>query len=860
MSTRRTACLVDRLEPRVLLAVFPGVGAQPTGPLTGRIVYTSGGHGYTADDVSDWDTQRGETNEMVEDFGNQDQLLPFAEHLWRAGATVVPMRPVGFQRNEVIVDNLQATYTGTWSNGSSTPYFSTSNGSGVGYRAATGSLTETAVARFTPNIPATGFYPVYAWALDGANRAPDQLYRVVHADGATEVKVDHTRVGKGWVYLGTYYFRAGTSGRVEVSNRTASGSSRSVIADAIRFGNGMGDLAPDGNASGQSREDEASLYWVESSAGWTAPGVRVDSSNWRTLATDVDANVSAPLRWAAYMNAAPFGQSVYLGWHSNASGTTPATARGTVGLYNTSTTTDTANQLAWARLVAGEINNDLVTLGAPPLEYAWQNRTDLDYAASFSYGEIRGDTSGNEFDATIIEVAFHDNTEDAALLRDPKVRDRLGQSASQAIIRYFNQFGAGPTPAFAPDAPTNVRTSLNANGDVVLNWDVPSYNAGDAPTGFRIYGSRDGYSFATFQAVAGGATRTATIPKAVVGTGVAYFKLAAVNAGGESAGSNVVAARVGETRFGRVLIVDGFDRFDRTLNPRQTTQIFSTKAGEAYTNPVTIDRVRARFSNSFDYAVQHATALATHSARFGIDTVDNQAIVNGQVSLNGYRAVIWMLGEESTKDLTFASQEQTALTNYFNAGGRVFMSGSEIGYDLTQRSQTSFLNNTLKTTYVGDNSNTYVATGAAGTIFADVPAITFDDGTNTYDVNSADRLGAGTNAGVIMNYTGGLGGAAAIAWNQPNGSRAVVMGFPFETIVSPSHRSMVMRRVLDYFQIGTTVSSPAPVPAPSPSPEVVPLASLLASGPARPGVGASVLRDDADTSLRVVDLGSGRLS
>ena len=71
-------------------------GQQPTGALSGKVVFTSGGHGWTADNLGSggWNVQRPELYEMVEDFGNQDQLTFYVDYLFNAGATVVPLRPV----------------------------------------------------------------------------------------------------------------------------------------------------------------------------------------------------------------------------------------------------------------------------------------------------------------------------------------------------------------------------------------------------------------------------------------------------------------------------------------------------------------------------------------------------------------------------------------------------------------------------------------------------------------------------------------------------------------------------------------------------------------------------------------------
>ena len=69
------------LSQAVALArVIANAPGQPTGALTGRIVYMSAGHGWTYSNSSDkWYTQRGDSNEVVEDYGNLDQmnLLPF---------------------------------------------------------------------------------------------------------------------------------------------------------------------------------------------------------------------------------------------------------------------------------------------------------------------------------------------------------------------------------------------------------------------------------------------------------------------------------------------------------------------------------------------------------------------------------------------------------------------------------------------------------------------------------------------------------------------------------------------------------------------------------------------------------------
>lgn len=791
----RNPILIEALERRTLLAapIVP-IGQQPTGPLTGKLVFVSGGHGLTSDypNATTWRTQRGEGNEMVEDWGNQDQLASYVNYLWNAGATVIPLRPVGYQPNEVVIDNTSAsvTWTGSWANSTGSPYYGSASDS-VHYRFANVSATETAKARYTPNIPQAGFYPVYAWALFGSNRT-SQTYRVNHSGGATEVKVDHRRVGKGWVYLGTYHFNAGTAGNVEISNKASGGSV--VIADAIRFGNGMGDVTRNGAGSGRSREDEAALYWIIRSAG-----VGVGESVYGPDAADHSDTPDAPIRFAAHMNRESEGAAtdrVYLGFHSNASA--GGTARGVLGLVNSSTG-DTPNQYRWAELLGLEVNNDMDALD-PLLEYPWFSRSSVIYAPGGNYLEINGtfidknDTDDSargtpEMDATILEVAFHDNVEDAALMRDPKFRDWVGRSSYQATVRYFNEF-AGAALAFAPAAPTNLRAVVQSNGNVTLSWTAPAATSygGDAPTGYRIYTSTNGYGFDGGTVV--GNVSGYTFPASAIPGEAVYFRVVATNAGGESPPTPVVVARKGPLVKSRVLIVNGFDRLDRGQNFRQTTTVVSGGSS------VTIDRVRPRFSNSFDYVVQYAEAIEAMGYFMGIDSADNSAVLAGQINLADYHSVLWISGEESSADDTFNATEQSLIAAYLSGGGKLMVSGSEIGWDLAaQNNGATFYANSLRASYVADDAGTYSATGAG--IFAGI-SLSFDNGSQFYDVEFPDKIAAANGSTLAMSYTGNGSGGAAVQYSSGN-TRLVHLAFPFETITNEANRNAVMAATLNYF-------------------------------------------------------------
>ncbi len=432
---------------------FTGATRQSAGSLSGRVVFTSAGHGW-AWNGNRWTTGRGVALDMNEDYGNLDQMNFFIPYAFNAGAAVVAFRPIGYQTNEVVLDNDSrgVKFSGKWFKSRSPIFFGRAGA--VPYRFARLDKEETATAAYTPRIPAAGFYPVYTWVCHGPDRT-SQLYRILHTGGQTLVRVPHHMVGSGWVYLGTYYFEAGSDrkrGSVIVSNLQPSpGFGAVAVADAIRFGNGMGDVVPvpGGHVSTYPREEEASWYWVVKSLGQGQTNVLSTRSN-----DQGSSNVSAPPRMARAMNRASEGnmyRRIYLGFHSNAGG-----GRGAIGLWNNAKLfpgTETPHQRRLAELVGAELTTTFCGMTVPPLELPWFKRTTVAFArGDFAFGEINNRTIQDTFDATILEVAFHDSRDDAKLLRDPKVRDIAGRCSYQALVRYMNEFDGLPLQ-FLPEPP-----------------------------------------------------------------------------------------------------------------------------------------------------------------------------------------------------------------------------------------------------------------------------------------------------------------------------------------------------------------------------------------------------------------------
>jgi hypothetical protein len=773
---------------------------QPAGALSGRVVFMNSGHGWTWSTNNYWYLQRPTAlNSMNEDYGNLDQLNFFAAYCFNAGAIDASMRPLGQQTNEVVLDNVSAgvTFAGAWTDSTSTVYFGKPGD--VPYRYAALDATETATATYTPTIPATGYYPVYTWVRHGSDRG-DQLYRIRHTGGETQYRVPHYLVGNGWVYLGEYYFNAGSnsaSGSVVISNLRGSTNGTYVIADAIRFGNGMGSVDRGGGVSGYPREDESCRYWIQSNLGQGQSMSLYDTSG-----TDEQDSWSAPPRMSVEMtetSGTSFFKRIHISFHSNASAN--GLSRGVEGLI---TSVPTPNQAALARICGQTVNDEMVALGSPPLEYAWFDEG-TNTTFSGGYGELSNNSFVNVMDATIIEVAYHDNATDAALLRDPRARGAVARAALHAVVKYMNQFDTNdPVPVnFLPEPPANVRAIGGTNGSVALAWAVPvSVANSGAPTNYVVYQSTNGYGFGN--AISAGNVTNSTVTNLLAGVDY-YFRVAAANAGGESFPSAVVGCRPPLfSTSPKVLFVNAFDRFDRTTDLKQNfvAQNYVPPGGSGGN-----DRVLPRRINSFDYVVPHGRAVSAAGVAF--DSCQHFAITNDLVALTNYPIVIWACGNESTADESYSSAEQTKVAAFLAAGGNLFTSGAEIAWDLgragvSTTADQNFIHNQLHAAYVADSSGVWNITAVTNSIFAFSANGTFDDGSKgIYLVGYPDLL-APTNGGAVagVNYSNLTSGAAGVIYNgAAGGGKVVYLGFPFETITSPDVRSAYMADALSFFGV-----------------------------------------------------------
>jgi len=188
------------------------------------------------------------------------------------------------------------------------------------------------------------------------------------------------------------------------------------------------------------------------------------------------------------------------------------------------------------------------------------------------------------------------------------------------------------------------------------------------------------------------------------------------------------------------------------------------------------------------------------------ETCANEA-AGVEVSLEDYDALIWILGDEGTADNAFDSREQGIVKSYLEGGGKLFVTGSEIGYDLDyygSSADRAFYNDYLKVDYAGDDSEDYTVTGVAGTIFE---SLSFSYG-QTYEEDYPDYINAYGGSTVNLKYSATMN--AGVEYQGTFGSgveqgKLVHMAFPWETIGSEGARDQIMSRVMNFFGYQTGV-------------------------------------------------------
>jgi len=157
-----------------------------------------------------------------------------------------------------------------------------------------------------------------------------------------------------------------------------------------------------------------------------------------------------------------------------------------------------------------------------------------------------------------------------------------------------------------------------------------------------------------------------------------------------------------------------------------------------------------------------------------------------------YPLVIWFTGDDWI--YTLSGTDEGNLQTYLDSGGKLFISGQDIGADIGHWS--SFYTDYLHADFVKDDSGIHTLNGVTGDPIGDglTIGISGGDGANNQDWPSKIAPHDG-NASVVFNYAGDDCGAIKA---DTGAYKVVYFAFGFEGINNAADRNTVMERVVSW--------------------------------------------------------------
>lgn len=309
-----------------------------------------------------------------------------------------------------------------------------------------------------------------------------------------------------------------------------------------------------------------------------------------------------------------------------------------------------------------------------------------------------------------------------------------------------------------------------------VTWNCDTTNI----LGYRLYRSVDGAQWTLFQneSVLGRINQTSF----TLTSDVEYFRIASVKKDAtktESDWSNAMgASRLRSSNH--YLIVDGFDRLNGSWQGPAST-----------------------------FAVRYGTALKNAGVSFS--TMKNSQTLLDTPTILAYGGLVWFLGDEGVEHETFSASEQSLVRFYLQSGKKLFVTGSEVGYDLFSYGSASdklFYADFLKASYKADNSGSTVVQGVAGGIFDNS---NFNLG-QIYVENSPDEIDTAGGSTVCMRYANGKAGGVQYSgqFGASTGlSRMVYLSFALETTANDTAFNGMILRTINFLENRSNAVIPA---------------------------------------------------
>ena len=752
------------------------------------------------------------------------------------------------------------------------------------------SLNESTIT-WTPTFEEDGDYAVYISYHTLPSSADNVSYTVKYSGGQAAYTINQKMGGGMWIYLGTFHFKKGVQDQgVTLTNAKSYGT---VTADACKFGGGMGNIARgkgEGFVSGMPRFLEGARYYLQwSGFADTVYSVSHNENDYtddyvsRGKFVNAIAGGSKALRkWGAESRHIPVDLS--FAFHTDAGNALSDTIIGTLSIY-TRTCKDFGGENLYpngddrllGRYLADIVQTQLVDDISDKYGFAWSRRQLWDR----SYSESRSP----QVPGMLLEFLSHHNYADMKFGLDPDFRFTASRAIYKGILKFLAMknnvpYTVQPLPvnnmqvAFENPSKRDVEVektvqaqkkgAKKSQGATTVKKTVTSFDAmseGElhavvtwspvedkleptaTPTGYVVYTAIDdnGFDMGTY-------TQEPKYRAKIQKDHIYRFKVTAVNDGGESFASEVVAIGTPSKRKSDdiVLVVNAFDRVGapKWLQSRDSTIAGfmadydhgvpyikdASYLGKMYEYrrevPWTDDDApgfgacyndqagNVIAGNTFDYAYDHGLAFMHNGYAFISST--RSAVESGKTDMSKYFICDLILGKQCqsndgslTKLVKFHAYTpalKKAIKDFCSNGRNLLISGAYVAtdlvdaYEVDKKEGPKFLGDVLKIKWMTHSAATDGRVSAVMNDYGFSGNYEFYSELNDkkYVCEAPDAFTpAGKDSYTIFRYPQ-TSISAAVAYPGKT-YKSVAFGFPIETLKSQDQIDKLIGQTLNFF-------------------------------------------------------------
>jgi hypothetical protein len=189
--------------------------------------------------------------------------------------------------------------------------------------------------------------------------------------------------------------------------------------------------------------------------------------------------------------------------------------------------------------------------------------------------------------------------------------------------------------------------------------------------------------------------------------------------------------------------------------------------------------------------LSHDFAARVGEAAGPVATASHRALAEGDVPLDRFTSILWLLGDQGRADGTLDDDERALLSDYVGAGGSLVVSGSEVAFDLAGGVDGAvFLDTTFGASFVDDDAHSHLVIGQGP--LAALGALGFGGPSAPYAEDYPDALTTTSGGDAVLRYDNGHAAAVGIA------GKAVLVGFPLELVDDAAKREALVQALLAF--------------------------------------------------------------